>query len=230
MKIGLHAWGSEGDIRPVIALAGGLHDVGHETVIAISSVDNKDYTDICNKLGVKYIKAVKWMDFDIKQLVRLANRNSIFIMKGLMDILFDPYIDEMHNASKHLAEECDITIGHVLSFPLKLAAHKAKKPYYSITYLSSMIPSTSYIPSPGGDLGWLLNKLAWGIINPALDWYLGQSTKKLFREYGLPPFEHILTNGWYSDTLNLLSASPLLTRVGRDWDSWHKVCGYFRIP
>jgi len=29
MRIGLQTWGSEGDIRPLLALAGGLQSAGH---------------------------------------------------------------------------------------------------------------------------------------------------------------------------------------------------------
>ena len=44
MKIGLQTWGSDGDIRPFLALAGGLRARGHEVSLVITSVDNDDYS------------------------------------------------------------------------------------------------------------------------------------------------------------------------------------------
>jgi hypothetical protein len=44
MKIGLQTWGSDGDIRPFLALAGGLRARGHEVSLVVTSVDNKDYS------------------------------------------------------------------------------------------------------------------------------------------------------------------------------------------
>ena len=43
MRIGLQTWGSEGDIRPFVALADGLNEAGHEVTLVITSVEHKDY-------------------------------------------------------------------------------------------------------------------------------------------------------------------------------------------
>jgi sterol 3beta-glucosyltransferase len=44
MKIGIQTWGSEGDIRPFIALAGGLTSAGHEVTLAVSGVKKMDFS------------------------------------------------------------------------------------------------------------------------------------------------------------------------------------------
>ena len=41
MKIGIQTWGSEGDVRPFVALAGGLSEAGHEVTLAVTDVRNK---------------------------------------------------------------------------------------------------------------------------------------------------------------------------------------------
>lgn len=50
MKIGIQTWGSDGDIRPFLALAGGLRAKGHDVSLAVNSVDNKDYSSYAGEM------------------------------------------------------------------------------------------------------------------------------------------------------------------------------------
>ncbi len=54
MKIGIQTWGSNGDIRPMLALADGLQQAGHRITLVASSIDNHRYHDICAQLGIAY--------------------------------------------------------------------------------------------------------------------------------------------------------------------------------
>ena len=56
MKIGIQTWGSDGDIRPFIALAGGLSSAGHDVTLAYASVDNKDYVTLANTMNYNAFK------------------------------------------------------------------------------------------------------------------------------------------------------------------------------
>jgi len=47
MKIGIQTWGSNGDIRPMLALADGLQKAGHQVTLVVSSIDNHSYHGIC---------------------------------------------------------------------------------------------------------------------------------------------------------------------------------------
>ena len=44
MKIGVQTWGSEGDIRPFIAICAELASLGHEVRLVITSILGKDYS------------------------------------------------------------------------------------------------------------------------------------------------------------------------------------------
>ena len=50
-EIGIQTWGSEGDIRPFLALAAGLAEAGHEVTVVITSVDDKNYQDYAQRFG-----------------------------------------------------------------------------------------------------------------------------------------------------------------------------------
>ena len=64
MKIGLQTWGSDGDIRPFLALAGGLRARGHEVSLVITSVDNKNYSCYGKEMdfAVSHTGALAWYD------------------------------------------------------------------------------------------------------------------------------------------------------------------------
>ena len=42
MKIGIQTWGTEGDIRPFIALTGGLSAAGREVALAVTEITNHE--------------------------------------------------------------------------------------------------------------------------------------------------------------------------------------------
>ena len=42
MRVGIQAWGSDGDIRPLLALGGALVSAGHDVRMVASSADDTD--------------------------------------------------------------------------------------------------------------------------------------------------------------------------------------------
>ena len=48
MKIGLQAWGSEGDIQPFTALAAGLVKAGHSVTLVVTDNIGRDYRDLAD--------------------------------------------------------------------------------------------------------------------------------------------------------------------------------------
>ena len=71
MKIGIQTWGSDGDIRPFAALAGGFSQAGHEVTLVFTSVDNKDYADLAANLGFRLRRAHDRFDLNDAVLARL---------------------------------------------------------------------------------------------------------------------------------------------------------------
>jgi UDP:flavonoid glycosyltransferase YjiC (YdhE family) len=45
-------WGSDGDVRPLLALAAGLVRRGHEVRVVATSVDDTEYAPLCARVGV----------------------------------------------------------------------------------------------------------------------------------------------------------------------------------
>jgi UDP:flavonoid glycosyltransferase YjiC (YdhE family) len=57
MKIGIQTWGSEGDVRPFMALAAGLRSAGHDVTLVVTDVMGRDYTALGAAFGVPVIQA-----------------------------------------------------------------------------------------------------------------------------------------------------------------------------
>ena len=52
MRIGVQTWGSEGDIRPMVALGHGLVQRGHEVELVYTDIANRRYEEVAASLGM----------------------------------------------------------------------------------------------------------------------------------------------------------------------------------
>ena len=67
MRIGIQPWDTDGEIRPFIALAGGLSSAGHDVTIAVTSADNKDYSDLGEVLDFRG-RSICHLDYNKDQI------------------------------------------------------------------------------------------------------------------------------------------------------------------
>ena len=130
MKIGIQTWGSDGDVRPFIALAAGLRAAGHDVTVAATHVENKDYTGIGQALGFpgatgrpsrpEVHRAGRRTPRDRDECGQAgAPGNQIPLRPLARDIL---------EAAKGLCREHDIVIGHFIVHPWKTVAEQRAGP------------------------------------------------------------------------------------------------------
>lgn len=231
MKIGLQTWGSNGDIRPMIALADGLQKAGHDTTLIVSSVDNRSYAETCAELGIAYQQVPAHMDFDMQDFAqRTFKMTTLQWLLALLEASFFPYEQELYTASKQLAEDNDLVIGHHFLYPLKLAAKKQHKPHISITYCHAAIPTQSQPPFKFPDLGRFLNRWQWRLLDYTFDWGLKKRLSRLWLQEGMPAFKHVFSTMINSDLLNLVAAEPFLCPYHHEWSALNQVTGFFNLP
>jgi UDP:flavonoid glycosyltransferase YjiC (YdhE family) len=99
MKIGIQTWGTEGDVRPFVALAGGLTAAGHEVTLAVTEVRNKRYTQFGERLGFS-IRHVGHLDLNEEQLHALGpklikERNFLKQVQMIVTRFLDPVTGDM---------------------------------------------------------------------------------------------------------------------------------------
>lgn len=231
MKIGIQTWGSEGDVRPFMALAAGLRSAGHEVTLAVTHVTNKDYTALGGSFGIP-VRQVGRLEPDLVKHAGETLVGETNVLKQVAIIareLFEPAAQEMLAEAKRLCRENDLLIGHFLVHPLKAAAELAGKPYVSV-FLAPLLPS-AHVPPPGvPHLGKVLNTMLWKIGGLMIDRMFLPPVNAMRRAEGLPKFTYALHGAFQSPRLNLVATSPSLFPRPSDWDDTIHMCGAFHLP
>lgn len=231
MRISIETWGSDGDIRPLIALAGGLRAAGHDVTIAVTSVDNKDYGHLCRALDVRYIRVPEQTDFDRTELVReFTGKRNIDFLKMCLRELYYPYQEDMYRLAESLCQDSNVMISHFLAHPMKAAALQTGTPLVTVILYPGFVPTAFAAPPGLPNLGRRLNRLGWNLVRGVLDLAVKKDIQRFWTDKALPPFDHVLPDAWQSETLNLLGVSSVLCPQQPDWGARFRVCGFFAMP
>ncbi len=235
MKIGLQTWGSDGDIRPFCALAGGLSGAGHEVTLAVTSVDGKDYSDLAAAMGFEVIHVYDKFSLtdDEQHSIFTAisrQKNPLTQVSLLFKHFFDPAIPDMMAASDRLFSENDVIVGHFFVHTVSAAAMKHGKPYGLVTLCPVTVPSRYMSPAGLPGLGPWLNALLWKIAGKVSYYYFGRKINETRARYGVEPIRDVMTELWTSRTLTLVASSPALFNRPPDWGDHLEPCGFLNMP
>ncbi len=235
MRIGIQTWGSHGDIRPLMALAGGLRAAGHEVTLLVTSVYPADYDAVAAELSLdlKYVASPVVADADALQGIGqrvFGETNPLRQARAIISEVFAPAADQMFEAAQTLCRDNDLVIGHFFHYPLRIAADIAGRPYASVMLVHSAIPSRHDPPAGLPDLGRLGNRLSWRLARYLLNRYLKPFADDLRVRKGLEPARDLLEDVWASPDLNLIAVSKALCTRRDDWTDNHRVCGFFHLP
>jgi len=231
VKIGIQTWGSEGDVRPLLALAAGLRAAGHEVTLVVTHVTNRDYAALGASFGVPVRSAGRLAPDLVKHAAEfLVRRTDILRQVDLiLRDLFEPVEQDMLREAKRLCRENDLVIGHFLVHPLRTAAERVGKPCVSV-FLAQLIPSAD-IPPPGvHHLGRMMNTLLWRVGGFAMNRMFLPRINSMRRGEGLLPFKSVMQDAFLSPSLNLVASSPSLFPAPPDWDASIRQCGSFHLP
>jgi UDP:flavonoid glycosyltransferase YjiC (YdhE family) len=233
MKIGLQTWGTEGDIRPFMALAAGLSIAGHEVTLAVTEIQNTDFSSYGERLGFK-IRHIGRIDMDDDQFKELADRvfNEWNPMKRgdvLVTYFLDPVLEDMLEAAKRLCAENDLVIGHFFVYPLKIAAIKEPCPFVMV-FTTPLIPSRFVPPLGLPDLGRVLAPFWWRLFDFSLNRAWKPAIDDMYRREGVPTEKSIFYGIWRSSLLNLVCTSPTLCPPPPDWKNVYHLCGFLNLP
>lgn len=230
MKIGIQTWGSNGDVRPFLALGDGLRKAGHDVALVATSVDNRSYQDVCDELGIGYRQAPEHIVFDMEGFTeRSLKMNSFQWMKALVEEAFLPFEQEMYRAAQDLVAENDYVIGRHILYPLKLAALKQHKPFFSVTFCHSTIPSGQVAPAGVPNLGRYLNPLYWQLFDGICNWAFKDSLTRLWHSEGEKPPKNVMSELLTSQQLNLIASDPIFCNGSEHWQSFNQVCGFLEF-
>lgn len=233
MRVGLQTWGTEGDVRPFLALAAGLAGRGHAVTLVATEITEKDYTDYGREFNftMRHAGELGLSPLEIKAVASevFNDRNPVRAGDKLLKAFFYPLADDMLREAKTLCETCDIVIGHFFVFPLKIAAYQKQRPLAFIC-TAPMLPS-SLFPVPGlPNLGGFFNALTWRLADFLISRSWKPAMDKMFAQEGMPGPKRIMAEMWHAPTLNIMAFSPSLFTKPDTWPGHYRVTGFLNLP
>ena len=221
MKIGIQTWGTEGDVRPFMALAGGLSAAGHDVTLAVTEITNERFTAFGERLNfaIRHVGHIDCDETRFKQLSAEVFNAWSPVKKGdiIVSNFFDPVIEDMLAAAKALCEENELVIGHFFVYPLKIAARLYNCPFMMV-FTTPLIPSRYFPPMGIPELAKWMNPLWWRLFDFLLNKSWKPTIDELFTREGVPVEKSVFRGIWHSQLLNLVSVSPALFPPPPDWE------------
>jgi len=235
MRIGMQAWGSEGDIKPFTALAAGLVSAGHEVTLAVTDNIGRDYSGLAKRDRYRIIAvpnpqqpSKKESEKVWRQIIDLGNplkQAEVVLRYG-----FDPVVEPMYAAAKDLCAASDAVVGHFFVYPLRVAAAKAGIPVATVNIVHNCLPSARIRPPGLPDLGAWSYRVGWQLVRTMVNRIFLPRANSLRTREGLPPDTDVMTQTWAAERLNLIAVSPEICQAPSDWDARHHVCGFLNLP
>lgn len=235
MRIGMQTWGSDGDIRPMIALGRGLAAAGHRVILVLTSVDGKSYAAYARPPGFAVVHTrspladrPRLMRDTAPEVVRLRHP-ARQLAAGWADT-FALSVPPMQAAARALAADADLLIGHFCLYPLQAAAERAGRPWVAVVLAHCAVPDPGRPALEMPHLGPALNPLGWRLARALVNRILRPSVNRLRRAEGLPPVNDVVDDTWISRDLTLVAVSPAFYRPGPGSPDTCRVCGALDLP
>lgn len=230
MHIGIQSWGTEGDLRPFLALGQALRARGHSVELLLTGVEGRDLSALIRAADVPvrlidnghFVAHRDELERLARDSLRLANprRQLELILRDLMD----PVADLMFDAASELAERSDVLIGHVLLPATAIAAEARDRPYVQVA-LQPLYPSAHYPPAGAPALGRLGNRILWRLAQHVLRSALLPRVNHLRARCGLLPLGALTPIQMGRPRCALVAVSPALFPRPPDWPAGIEVCG-----
>ena len=235
MRIGIQAWGSEGDIRPLIALGHGLVERGHDVELVYTDIADRRYEAVAAALGMRVSAVATPVVPDINETYRIglriiAARDPLTQARIIFDEFLKPVERQLYEAATALCARSDCLVGHFILHHLHAAAELAGKPEVSVTFAHTMLPSRHIHPQGMPRLGELANIVEWRLARLGINLVMRPDINRFRARVGLGPIKDLLLDGWASHLLNLIAVTPALCARPPDWPAWNKVCGFLALP
>lgn len=233
MRIGVQTWGSEGDVRPLLALALALDRADHRVRLSITDIEGRDYSRFLSGSGVELLdrKCRGFPDETLRRLGQcsISNMNPLRQLAFVMRELFDPLLPDIMEDSRSLAASSDMVVGHFAVYPLGIRAEKEGVPHVSVTTTPVVLPS-AHIPVPG--IPWMgpgVNGILWKLGGLAMNLMGRRVINDVRASEGLPTARDVFGDAILSKRLNLVEVSPSLLPRPPDWPETTVICGRFRL-
>jgi sterol 3beta-glucosyltransferase len=236
MRIGIQTWGSEGDIRPFIALGHALTQRGHAVELLYTEISDRRYEHVAAALGfparavASPVIAGREREYEVG-LAAIGARDQLSQGRVIFRELLEPVAEPIYQAALDLCSRSELLIHHFILHPARAAAEQTGTPQATVAFAHMLAPSRFVQPSGLPDLGPWANRLGWAVARCALNQTLLRKVNGFRRRKGVAPHRDLLREAWASPRLHLLASSPaFLDARPADWPASHQMCGFLALP
>ncbi len=227
MKIAIAAWGTTGDVYPLLALSERLLNNGHQVRACAPTI----YRDKIFEIGAEFYEVGGSFDFaEFHQTMdtMIAMRDP---MAPLLLIAKEGVLkrgEKWYNDCLAAMKGYDLVICHSIDIPAQEAAIRNNLPWITVTYCPGFIKASDHAPYPFPNWSRLFNVFVWKLVRLRLK----NSVDPLFNQFivsiGGKPRDFMSSDEMYSPYLNLLAASPSLCSAIR-FKPNHKWTGVWHL-
>lgn len=229
MKVAIHTWGSEGDVRPSIILAERLVAAGHEVRLIYVSADGRDYAARLANAPFAHRETGTGVSRDALHQLAVevfSDRSPIRQLERIMKALLEPSFAGLAASARDDAAWADVLVTHALALPLSVAAEAARKPL-AILYPVLLLPTRELHPAGLPNLG-PFNRLGWWLLRRILASRLDAPLAALRAQAGLA--RRTLDEQLGTSELDLVAISPTLVPRPADWPAKAQLSGFLSAP
>lgn len=223
--------GSWGDLFPMMPIAIGLRERGHEVVVAATPAaadiledEGLEHAPVGEHLGFdEYAEHPEILDSRLWGLIGLRNLLRLFVFPTLAQTAHD------------LREACsgaDLLVTHPVQLAGRMAAESARIPWATVSVFPSLLPSRwsvpqmfplPALPTPAGRA---VNAAAWNVSRAVARRLWDEPINEARAMIGLPAVRDAFLTSGMSPHLYLLLTSARYTPRLPDWPSHVKLTGF----
>ncbi len=209
MKIAIAAWGTTGDVYPLIALADRLIQRDHQVRFCAPSI----YEDEILAIGADFSEV--GVAFDLAEFHNIMDK--IMAMRDPMATLLYIAKEGILLRGKKWYDDCltamggyDLVICHSIDIPAQEAAMRNGLPWFTVTYCPGFIKTPDTAPYPFPNWSRTFNLFVWKLVRLRLKYSVDPLFNQFITSVGGKPRGSMATEEMYSPHLNLIAASPAL--------------------
>ena len=234
MKIVLVAFGSHGDVQPIISLGRGLHDAVHD----ISLAAGEDFKQHIEGAGLTF----KSIDVNIEEMINTdlgkewLDGSSHDPRKELANMrqMAEANADAINRTLFRVTADADVIISGLLTLPSLVAIGKAQHKPVIASWLSPF-PVTrdgraiiQQPPLPGRTS--ILNRLYGYVVYAVFYGVFDKITNQTHQQLGLPRFTRSDFFRAINQTPSICGFSEQVVPRPADWGPQHHITGYWYSP
>lgn len=235
MKIVIAAWGTTGDVYPLLALAERLLNKAHQVRVCAPLI----YKDKVLEIGADFYEvgvAFDLAEFHQTMDTMMAMRDP---MAPLLLIAKEGILkrgEKWYNDCLTAMKDYDLVICHSIDIPAQEAAIRNHLPWITVTYCPGFIKTPDNAPYPFPNWSRTFNAFVWKLVRLRLKYSVDPLFNQFIVSVGGKPRAFMASDKMYSPYLNLIAASPSLCssirfKSNHKWTGvWHLVASEYEPP